>query len=244
MKQIQDMEDRLGRAKQEIVQLRILLSQKQHESDGDLTHSLGQSSLNSKQAVERSILPSHAVGHKAQSLSMVALTWRRQTSSIFVEELPPQVNLADLLHIFEHSVYFRMPIVSLDDIRQKLDVLFQHGKLDDVPQAWRAMLMATIACSIQLVKRSGHDLNPDQYVQMAISALDQSWSGNMTVDHVRLALLLAIYFFEANAFTASAMWLQTACIIYSQTDFDQYSSRSNAGVHTRQALSTAIRWLK
>lgn len=236
LKHIQDLEERLTVAKQEIIQLRMTLSQKHSDRShsGGLSHNTltfggqdNQSESRSTAAAQDNVTP------------IMAVSWRQATTCIYVEEIPPEPLTTRLLSIWDTILSVQLPIVPLADYKRETEKLYEHGKLDRVPQAWRGVLFAIIACAMQSSGKDTQDYSSEQYIQLAISALDQTWSQPVSLDHVRLALLVSSYFFEANMQLASVLWYESACGLARRLQESAVMKPSQ-----QQALRLSLRWIE
>lgn len=244
LKQIQDLEERLGRAKQEVIQLRMCLAQRSNENHSDLANRVQRSTLASPRAHDTSDLGMSTVRRDDNMMLFTNASWHRSSTCIYVEELPHKTLTLRLLQSYERELHPQLPIVPLEDIKLEIEKLYQHGKLDNVPQAWRGMLMAILACALQSTSESSTGYTSDHFAQLAIASLDQSWSGDQSLDQIRSAILLARFFFEADLLTASTVWYSIAFTLARQADHNPSHKASMADDQSKPLLWLALHWFR
>ena len=110
-----------------------------------------------------------------------------------IPALPPLQEVDHLLeqyHTYFHKV---LPSVHWLSFSSKVKGLYIKNSLDSEPKIWVALFFSVLA----LGALQDRTYDSQKHFNTAKSMFDV-WTDNITVDHPRVALLLAIYFIEAN----------------------------------------------
>ncbi|KAL8771006.1 MAG: hypothetical protein Q9209_003425 [Squamulea sp. 1 TL-2023] len=223
IKQVQDLEKQLAQAKQQLSQLRP----RSGDGSPDDAQPYDRSSLLIQEYEppprKRQKLSAH------QDFSAVRSDLRNYARGIFkppqsyleyqphatsrpavskgldLPELPPKHVADELLYLYRVSFHATFPLLDWTTFSQEYESVYRQRSLRDVPQVWSALLFAVFACGT--LPRYLHD--GQGYSETARKLLDLS-ADDLTLDHVRTAVLTSVFLVELNRKSAGWTWLGTA----------------------------------
>ncbi|KAL8906436.1 MAG: hypothetical protein Q9207_002025 [Kuettlingeria erythrocarpa] len=226
IKQVQDLEKQLAQAKQQLNQLR--------SQSGDR-------SPDESQSYPRSGLPSQEYEGRprkrqkisaARDFSTVRSDLRNYGRGIFkppqsylqqdshaaprllaargvaLPVLPPKHVADELLYFYRISFQATFPLLDWSSFEKEYEAVYRRRSLREVPQVWSALLFAVFACgTLPQSLRDGQD-----YSEASTKLFDLS-TDDLTVDHVRAAILTSVFLVESNHKSAGWTWLGVAARI-------------------------------
>lgn len=120
-------------------------------------------------------------------------------------ELPPKHVADELLYLYRISFHATFPLLDWTNFSQEYESVYRQRSLREVPQVWGALLFAVFACgTLPRYLRDGQD-----YSEKARKLLDLSVD-DLTLDHVRTAVLTSVFLVELNRKSAGWTWLGIA----------------------------------
>ncbi|KAI5367604.1 hypothetical protein Slin14017_G026400 [Septoria linicola] len=241
IKQVQDLEKQLSMAKQQISQLRGMVA------DG------GNQALTSASSVPALQLPENTARERRPSppaiegFDEVRRNIRAFGKGIFKppppyrqfgpqptyphpnHSLPPKHVADHLIAHYRGSVHLYAPHLHMPTFMQEYEDLYRAGSFQQSRHIWVALFYAVLACGT-LGDASATNPNEEsagaQYLNHCITSMN-TWSDELTVDHVRASLLVSIYFVEINLRSPAWVWLGSAVRIAQDiglhTDHGPYS---------------------
>ncbi|KAL8698434.1 MAG: hypothetical protein Q9224_001853 [Gallowayella concinna] len=223
IKQVQDLEKQLAQAKQQLSQLRP------HSGDGspDEAQPHDRSSLliqeyepppRKKQktstpqdfSVVRSDLRTYGRGIFKPPKSYLqqqpqGMIHGAVNKGLDLPELPPKHVADELLYLYRISFHATFPLLDWNIFSQEYESVYRQRSLREVPQVWSALLFAVFACgTLPRYLRDGQDYSEKSRKMLDLSADD------LTLDHVRTAVLTSVFLVELNRKSAGWTWLGTA----------------------------------
>ena len=120
-------------------------------------------------------------------------------------ELPPKHVADNLVRQYRNTLHPTLPLVHWPSFGEQYDNAYKNGSLHGVPRIWSALLFAIFACGT--LHRSWHD--GQKYLETSKSLIDM-WTEDLTLDHVRVALLSSIFLTEMNLKSAGWIWIGLA----------------------------------
>ncbi|KAL8725469.1 MAG: hypothetical protein Q9166_007331 [cf. Caloplaca sp. 2 TL-2023] len=223
IKQVQDLEKQLAQAKQQLSQLRP------QSGDGspDEAQPYDKSSLliqeyepppRKRQKISahqdfsavRSDLRNYGRGifkppqsylqHQSHATSRSAII-----KGLDLPDLPPKHVADELLYLYRISFHATFPLLDWTTFSQGYESVYRQRSLREVPQVWSALLFAVFACgTLPRYLRDGQD-----YSEKSRRLLDLS-ADDLTLDHVRTAVLTSVFLVEMNRKSAGWTWLGIA----------------------------------
>ncbi|KAL8860741.1 MAG: hypothetical protein Q9178_002771 [Gyalolechia marmorata] len=223
IKQVQDLEKQLAQAKQQLSQLRP----QSGEGSPDEAQPYDRSSLliqeyepppRKKQKIlaqqdfsaVRSDLRNYAHGIFKPPRSYLeqqprAMSRPAVSKELDLPELPPKHVGDELLYLYRISFHATFPLLDWTTFSQEYESVYRQRSLREVPQVWSALLFAVFACgTLPRYLRDGQD-----YSEKARKLLDLS-ADDLTLDHVRTAVLTSVFLVELNRKSAGWTWLGIA----------------------------------
>ncbi|KAL8951935.1 MAG: hypothetical protein Q9222_002119 [Ikaeria aurantiellina] len=120
-------------------------------------------------------------------------------------ELPPKHVADELLYLYRISFQATFPLLDWTSFSQEYESVYRQRSLRDVPQVWSALLYAVFACgTLPRYLRDGRG-----YSDTARHLLDLA-TDDLTLDHVRTAVLTSVFLSELNRKSAGWTWLGIA----------------------------------
>ncbi|KAL8817316.1 MAG: hypothetical protein Q9223_003824 [Gallowayella weberi] len=120
-------------------------------------------------------------------------------------ELPPKHVADELLYLYRISFHATFPLLDWTVFSQEYESVYRQRSLREVPQVWSALLFAVFACgTLPRYLRDGQDYSEKSRKMLDLSADD------LTLDHVRTAVLTSVFLVELNRKSAGWTWLGTA----------------------------------
>jgi ribosomal protein L37AE/L43A len=230
IKQVQDLEKQLAQAKQQINRMRSLLPET-GGAEVDV-NPINVPTLN---------LPETAREHKPGLPSMSNFdgvrqnlrvygrgifkpppAYRRIGSSVNSQKshipLPPKQVADHLLSHYHGSVHIYAPHVHWPTFVQEYEEVYRVGSFDGKESIWVAMFFAILACGTLMDQPENSSLQDSEstgYIAMCLRSLD-FLCDDLTLNHVRVNLLLSIYHIEQNL--TSTGWVYLAATVNIATD--------------------------
>ncbi|KAL8715578.1 MAG: hypothetical protein Q9220_000914 [cf. Caloplaca sp. 1 TL-2023] len=125
--------------------------------------------------------------------------------SLDLPDLPPKHVADELLYLYRISFQATFPLLDWNSFSQEYESVYRQRSLRDVPQAWSALLYAVFACgTLPRYLRDGQG-----YSDAARRLLDLA-TDDLTLDHVRTAVLTSVFLSELNRKSAGWTWLGIA----------------------------------
>lgn len=218
-RQVQDLEKQLAHARQQLSHLRSVTN------DGDTAETLAtnrpalqpprsepiqpginKSRANADFAEVRSNLQRYGRDiFKQPSSHHQALSESPSSSPFSLPDLPPKSVADDLLRQYHVSFHLTLPILHWPSFMQTYEEAYREGSLKRVPRIRSALLFLVLGCS-NLV-RSWRDCW--KFLEISKSLID-IWTEEISLDHVRCALLSSTVLVEMNLKSAGWTWLGCA----------------------------------
>lgn len=114
-------------------------------------------------------------------------------------DLPPKHEADTLLRQYQFTIHPTLPMIHWPSFQEKYETVYRNRSLDEVPRIWVALLYAIFACGT--LHRSWQE--GKKHLEVSRSLIDL-WTEELTLDHVRTALLSSIFLVEMNL--KSAGW--------------------------------------
>ena len=226
IKQVQDLEKQLTVAKQQINQLRNML-QENGATELD-TNSVSVPTLRLPEPGAKERLPPPPA---MEGFDDVRKNIREYGRGIFKPPAPylmvgPQPNyplsntcapppqqLADrLISHYRSSVHVYAPLLHWPTFMQEYDNVYRTGSFHHSPHIWVSVFYGVLACGTLMDPQpngSPQEGDGAQYLDNCIRNMN-TWSDELSLDSVRSALLISIFFTETNLRSAGWMWLGAA----------------------------------
>ncbi|KAJ6263532.1 Mediator of RNA polymerase II transcription subunit [Drechslerella dactyloides] len=125
-------------------------------------------------------------------------------------ELPPRAVADHLLTQFNATVHNVVPILHWPTFVSACESLYQHGDLTKVEPSWLSTFFAVLSCGLLFtVDKSILAMYPDRGKDFSVISrvLTDLFNDEFVIDHVRAALLMAVYLTEINCKSAAWTWL-------------------------------------
>lgn len=119
--------------------------------------------------------------------------------------LPPKDVADELLAQYHASFHVTLPIIHWPSFVQQYEAVYREGSLHTVQRIWGALLLGVLGCGSLTRGFQG-----GQYYLDAAKSLVDAWDEDLSIDHVRCALLISIILVETNSKSAGWVWLGTA----------------------------------
>ncbi|KAL8963237.1 MAG: hypothetical protein Q9193_000465 [Seirophora villosa] len=149
-------------------------------------------------------------------------------------DLPPK-HLADkLLYLYRMSFHAAFPLLDWNSFNQEYETVYRQGSLRGVSQVWSALLFSVFACGT--LPQSLQD--GQGYSDISSKLLDLS-TDDLTVDHVRTAILTSVFLVESNRKSAGWTWLGIAVRIGQDIGLDVQNAK---GSFLDQVINRPIWW--
>lgn len=123
-------------------------------------------------------------------------------SSVSLPDLPPKHVADELLQHYRNSTQLALPIIHWPSFIQSYESIYRERSLQCVPRVQGALLFVTLAFgSLRHSLQSGQG-----YLERSKGMIDL-WDEELSIDHVRCALLTSIFLVETNLKSAGWAWL-------------------------------------
>jgi len=126
-------------------------------------------------------------------------------------DLPPKHEADILLRQYQFILHPTLPMIHWPSFQEQYEAVYLDRSLDRVPRIWVSLLYAVFACGT--LHRSWQEGR--EYLDLSRSLIDL-WTEELTLDHVRTALLSSIFLVEMNL--KSAGWTYIGCAVRSSFD--------------------------
>ncbi len=127
------------------------------------------------------------------------------SSSFSLPELPPKHVADDMLRQYHASFHANVPILHWPSFTHIYEEVYREGSLNRVPRIWSALLFVVFGCSY--LTRSWRDCR--RFLEISKSLVDV-WTEEISLDHVRCAIMSSIVLVEMNLKSAAWTWLGCA----------------------------------
>lgn len=127
------------------------------------------------------------------------------SSSFALPDLPPKHVADDLLRQYHASFHVNLPILDWLSFTQTYEEVYRERSLKRVPRIWSALLFVVFGCSN--LTRSWRDSR--KFLEISKTLIDV-WTEEVSLDHVRCALLSSVVLVEMNLKSAGWTWLGCA----------------------------------
>ncbi|KAI9741763.1 MAG: hypothetical protein M1834_000149 [Cirrosporium novae-zelandiae] len=230
IKQVQDLEKQLANAKQQISQLRALLDKEgMGRDDGameldseNLQHTLKLPEVESKSQRKRKPL-AHPELSKARNnvriygraLFRPPAPYRqlRPQHQFFpnVPELPPKEIADHLLERYHSSVHPMLPILHWPTFSGEYERIFRNPVSNSTCPTWLALLFNVFALGALYSSNPtiGQSVDERRFAECSMRFID-TLNDELTIEHVRQALLVSVFLLEINNKSAAWIWAGTA----------------------------------
>lgn len=125
--------------------------------------------------------------------------------------LPPKNEADILLRQYQFTMHPTLPMIHWRTFKGQYETVYRTRSLDKARRIWVALLYAVFACGT--LHRSWQEGR--KYLEISRSLLDL-WAEELTLDHVRTALLSSIFLVEMNL--KSAGWTYLGCAVRGSFD--------------------------
>ena len=120
-------------------------------------------------------------------------------------ELPPKALADKLIFQYKHAIHPTLPIIYWNSFVECYEMVYQDGSFKKVPRVWVGLLFMVMAVgALHLGQEEG-----SKYLEISRSLVDM-WANDLTLDHIRTALLASIFLVELNLKSAGWIWLGIA----------------------------------
>ena len=225
IKQVQDLEKQLALANKQIGQLRTMLQE----------NGAANFDANAGGAPALHLPESGAKEHRqpppvVEGFEDVRMNIRNYAKGIFkppplyrmfgsqpkyphvTHALPPKQIADRLLSHYQGSVHVYAPLLHWPTFMQEYENVYRQGSFEQSRHIWVAVFYAVLACGTLMDPQpngSPQDGDGAQYLDMCMRSIN-TWSDDLTIDTVRVSLLISIFFIETNLRSAGWMWLGAA----------------------------------
>jgi ribosomal protein L37AE/L43A len=225
IKQVQDLEKQLAQAKLQINQLRGMLQEGGAPPIGPNASTFPPLQLPENPAKERR--PSPPVLEGFETVQANIRTFGKgifkpppphrhfgpqPTYPYHTHILPPK-HLADhLISLYRGSVHLYAPHLHMPTFMQEYEDLYRIGNFERSRHIWVALFYAVLACGTLMDSRpmnTSEESEGAQYLKRCMDSMN-TWTDELTLDHVRMSLLISIYFVEVNLRSPAWVWLGAA----------------------------------
>ncbi|KAK8210659.1 fungal-specific transcription factor domain-containing protein [Phyllosticta capitalensis] len=228
IKQVQDLQNQLVDAKQQITQLKSMLSHggamdiRKQEADTPtlnlpdiIPSSLSRQSppqITNFHHVRKNIRIYGRGIFKAPPHARPAIPPALYPSSGAL--LPPKQVTDTVLAHYYASYHFYGPLVHWPTFEARVESVYKAGTFEGMPQIWVALFFAVMACgTLQCVDPAPDqpkaDVEGKKFIDMAALCIN-TWSDDTTLDHACATLLISHFLSEMNLRSAGWIWLGSA----------------------------------
>lgn len=229
IKQVQDLEKQLATAKQQINQMRSMTQDGgSPEVDGNMASI---PALNLPETGSREHRPGPPMMPNFDSVRQNIRNYSRgifkppppyrmtESSPLYKDPdtpLPPKHVADRLLSHYKGSVHVYAPHLHWPTFVQEYEELYRAGTLEGKTSIWVAVFFAVLACGTLMDQPpSGNSAAEGEaagFIRKTMSTIDFQCD-NMTLDHVRVSMLLSIYHLEMNIRSTGWIWIAAAANI-------------------------------
>ena len=224
IKQVQDLEKQLSQARTQINQMRTMLSEGGSQNVDGVMASVP--ALHLPETSKKDRYP----GAPVEAFEEARKNLRNFGRGIFKppplyrhlgpqpsypdgnQPLPPKHVTDRLLSHYRGSVHVYAPMLHWPTFIQEYEALYRAGTFQYSSHIWVALFFAVLACGTLMDPQPNGSAQEGEgavYVELALRGFN-TWSDEFTCDYVRAALLISIYFIEANQRSAGWVWLGAA----------------------------------
>ncbi|CAK4030058.1 related to ZFR1 regulator of fumonisin biosynthesis [Lecanosticta acicola] len=225
IKQVQDLEKQLSMAKQQINQLRGML-----QDGGAAEMNTSVPNIPSLRLLDATAKERRSAPQPLEGFDEVRQNIRTFGKGIFKPPPPyrqfapqpiyshashpplPPKHVADRLLSFYHgSVHLYAPHVHWPTFVQEYEEVYRAGSFQSCRQNWIALFYAVLACGTLMDPpvNAGEEGEGARFLEISMRSND-TWSDELSLDHVRTCLLVSIYHVEMNLRTPGWVWLGAA----------------------------------
>ncbi|KAL8656767.1 MAG: hypothetical protein Q9210_000010 [Variospora velana] len=137
-------------------------------------------------------------------------------------DLPPKQVADKLLYHYRISFHAAFPLLDWSSFNKEYETAYRQGSLCEVPQVWSALLFSVFACGT--LPQSLQD--GQIYADISRKLLDLS-ADDLTIDHVRTAILTSVFLVESNRKSAGWTWLGIAVRIGQDIGLDVQNAKES-----------------
>ncbi|KAK5163496.1 uncharacterized protein LTR77_010678 [Saxophila tyrrhenica] len=124
-------------------------------------------------------------------------------------QLPPKHVADRLLSHYHGSVHVYAPHLHWPTFIQEYEQVYRLGSFQQSPHIWVSVFYGVLACGTLMDPQPNAPAQEGEgagYLDTCVRCIN-TWSDELTLDTVRAALLISIYFIETNMRSAGWMWL-------------------------------------
>ena len=130
---------------------------------------------------------------------------RQRLSRSELPELPPRYAAEQILAQYRASFHTTLPILHWPSFITQYEAIYSQDSLHGVPRIWGALFFAVLGCgTLERIRQDGI-----RYLEVSKSLVN-TWDEEISLDHVRCALLTSIILIEMNQKSAGWVCLGTA----------------------------------
>ncbi|KAK6540013.1 hypothetical protein TWF694_008846 [Orbilia ellipsospora] len=219
IKQVQDLEKQLAQAKAQIQYLKSISRNSSADSTTDINLNIPELGTNPPKRIPPPANPnlSSIRSHLRDYCRGVyrppppyRVTGQQKSFEFPVPELPPRAVADHLLTQFNATVHNVVPILHWPTFVSACENLYQHGDLTKVEPSWLSTFFAVLSCGLLFTADSKIlTMYPDRGKNFSVISrqLTDLFNDEFAIDHVRAALLMAVYLTEINCKSAAWTWL-------------------------------------
>lgn len=226
IKQVQDLEKQLATAKQQINHMRSAMQDGgSPETDGNMPSipALNLPETSSREHRPGPPMLSNFDGVRQNIRNFSRGIFKPPAPYRFTESSPahfdkdtplPPKHIADrLLSHYQGSVHVYAPHLHWPSFVQDHEELYRAGTFKGKPSIWVSLFFAVLACGTLMDQppngNSAAESEGAQFVRTAMQSIDFHCD-DLTLDHVRVNMLLSIYHLEMNIRSTGWIWLASA----------------------------------
>ncbi|EGP90579.1 uncharacterized protein MYCGRDRAFT_36968 [Zymoseptoria tritici IPO323] len=228
IKQVQDLEKQLSMAKQQINQLRSMM-----QDGGTSDQGIGTANVPQLRLPERGPKLRREPPPVINGFDDVRKNIRNYSKGIFKPPPPyrttgpqplitqsnlplPPKHVADRLLGHYHSwMHASAPLLHFPTFMQDYEDVYHAGTFAQCPGIWVALFHAVLACGTLMEPQPDKtvaETDGARYIETCLMSIN-TWSDDLTLDRVRVALLLSVFFIEVNMQSPAWIWLGAAARI-------------------------------
>ncbi|EWC47102.1 hypothetical protein DRE_03471 [Drechslerella stenobrocha 248] len=219
IKQVQDLEKQLAQAKAQIQYLKSISRNASADSSSDVNLNIPEIGVDPPKRTplppnpDLSNIRSHLRDHCRgvyRPPPPYRLNGKQKDFSPHMPELPPRPVADHLLAQFNATVHNIMPILHWPTFVSACESLYQMNDLTKVEPSWLSTFFAVLSCGLLFTAdKSILAMYPDRGKGFSVISrqLTDLFNDEFVIDHVRAALLMAVYLTEINCKSAAWTWL-------------------------------------
>jgi ribosomal protein L37AE/L43A len=126
--------------------------------------------------------------------------------------LPPKHVADRLLSHYHGSVHVYAPHLHWPTFMQEYETVYRVGSFERSTHIWVSVFFGVLACGTLMDPQPNSSTTAQEgarYLDLCVSNIN-TWSDELTLDCVRSAALISVYFIETNFRSAGWMWLGAA----------------------------------